>query len=289
MSFLVTRPAAECVFRKRNAVAFRASLNAAVVCGALTLLLTAVPARAQLFVHSLGDREFGQINLNTLTYNLIGRTSVEFFDIAFNPSGDLFGITGRPADRRLYQIDPTNAVTTLVGNHNVQNLNALAFRSDGVLFAAGAGTLYTMNPATGSVTSLGTMSGFNSAGDIAFDRNGNLYMTTTTNQLVSLNQLNGSATVVGDLGFDDVFGMAFDPDANIMYGISAASGGRRLFQINLTTGAGFAPLTYPSSINVGGGSFSREAVAIVVPEPTTLALLGVGCSMLGALVVRRRK
>jgi outer membrane protein assembly factor BamB len=247
-------------------------------------LLIASSANAQVFVHSLGDREFGTFNLTTLTYNQIGFTSVEMFDIAFDPSGNLFGIS---SGLDFYRINPLNAATTFVGSHNISAMNGLTFRRDGTLFAAATnGSLYTINTVTGSPTLLGSMSGFACAGDLAFDGSGNLYMTTTTNQLVRLNQSTGAATLIGNLNFTRVFGLAYDPDSDAMYGITDATGGRRFFQINLATGAGFNTLTYPTSINIGGGSFFRESVTVAAPEPTVAGLMLVGG--IGLLQKRRK-
>jgi hypothetical protein len=53
----------------------------------------------------------------------------------------------------------------------------------------------------------GNLSGFFSAGDLAFDAAGTLYLTTTTNQLVKVDLATGSATLIGPLAFADVFGM----------------------------------------------------------------------------------
>jgi len=57
--------------------------------------------------------------------------------------------------------------------------------SNGTLYAAGS-SLYQINTGTGHGTTVGTgnLSGSSSAGDLAFDTNGNLFLSTTNNELV---------------------------------------------------------------------------------------------------------
>ena len=46
-------------------------------------------------------------------------------DIAFSPSGELFGVTFT----HLYRIDPTTAVSELIGSLGIDAFNALEFCS----------------------------------------------------------------------------------------------------------------------------------------------------------------
>src|SRR5262249_7030931 len=134
------------------------------------------------------------------------------FDIAFDPAGALYGVDARST---LYRIDPTNAATTRVGPVGAA-INALVFAPDGTLYGAGR-SLYRIDPATGAGTRIGSFHGLRSAGDLAFDGAGKLYLSTTTNRLARVDPVSGSAAVIGPIGFRRIFGLAFGPDG-VMYG-----------------------------------------------------------------------
>ncbi len=203
-------------------------------------------------------------------------------DLAFDPSGNLYGISFT----NLYQINSTTAQTTLVGSLRLTgvNANALVFGTDGTLYAAANNTtnLYSVNVATGAATSLGT-DGFSSAGDLAFNK-GNLFLSSTTDQLVKigLNPVNGTA--VGPFGVPNAFGLGTELATGgngILYGIS----GTEILSINTTTGAATALIDYGGKglgasfgaaffSEAGAGSTPPPPPPGTVPEPASLFLFG---------------
>lgn len=274
-------------------------------CAATAVLLLAPGTSfAQVYVHGLRDvpngtatnsSSFGVFDLSTNTYQNIGATTVRFFDIAFDQNGTLFGIQATGAT---YLINPDTAATTQLAMAGAA-LNAAAFRpTDGTLFVVGTALggnttqaynqLYTLNPFTGALNGLGQIGGYESAGDLAFDINNTMYLTTTTGDFIRVNQTNGAATLIGNTGFTNVFGLAYDREAQTMYGITNADGGRQFFTINTATGQGTALSTYSAPFNFGGGSFRNEAGSVAAPEPSALGLLLPVIGLTGC-VIRRRK
>lgn len=152
------------------------------------------------------------IDVPTGDVSVRGTMSRRMFDIAFDPSGALYGVDGGST---LFRIDPNTGATTRVGRVGAE-INALVFAPDGTLYGAGR-RLFRIDPATGAGTRIGSFRGLQSAGDLAFDGAGTLYMTSTTNRLARVDRVGGSAAVIGRLGVRDVFGLAFGPDG-VMYG-----------------------------------------------------------------------
>ena len=164
--------------------------------------------------------------------HLIGKMSVVMFDIAFDKSGNLYGVDGS-GSANLYRINTSNAKVTKVGAVGFF-VNALTFGSNGTLYGAGNNTFLKINTATGRGTAIGSLGSNTSAGDLAFDNKGNLYLSTTADKLVKVNPSSGTSTVIGSIGFQQVFGLGFS--GGVMYGVSNKT--EQSFKINLSTGRG---------------------------------------------------
>ena len=195
----------------------------------------------------------GRVDVATGSVSVIGNMGVVMTDIAFNPTGQLFGLsfTG------FYSINPTTAAATFIGNHSVPGGNALVFATDGTLYAAGFGSqsLFTINPATGAGTNLGNISA-SSGGDLAFN-GGNLFLATSTNALLSINLANlATSAVVGPFGVSGVFGLATGDD-----GVLYAVAGTQIFTVNTATGAATNPINdFGQGLGgANGQSFFTEA------------------------------
>lgn len=227
----------------------------------------------------------GTYDIATDTVNVIGNMGAVMTDIAFDPSGNLFGITFDA----LYSIDSTSASATLIGNHGISGGNALVFGSDGTLYGAGFATtnLFSINAGTGAGTAVGDM-GFTSAGDLAFN-SGNFFLSanaSSNDTLIDINQTTYAGTAVGSFGFDDVFGLA-TADDGLLYGLS----GTDVLNIDTLTGAGAIVGSYAGaglgpafgSSFIGEASPDPEGGPTPIPEPATILLISGGLAGLAGL------
>jgi uncharacterized protein YfiM (DUF2279 family) len=233
--------------RSRNNF-MKKSLNWFLVGALLAAGSLAMSARAQNNVVYAAEfnqsaNRFGTINLlngNFTQIASIGSTLIN--DIAYCPTnGMLYGISNTTA---LVTFNITNGAITTIGSL-VSGIESLAFRpSDGVLFGCTQSKLYTINPANGTATSVGSFGSPPNLGttgqNIRFAQDGNLYVsnTGTNTDIYRVNTTNGAATWMGEaVGYPYL--MLENASSN-MYGVfvnlgSTANGSPELVTLNLSS------------------------------------------------------
>jgi hypothetical protein len=101
--------------------------------------------------------------------------------------------------------------------------------------------LYTLNPATGTATLVGTDATSMAMIDIAINCQGDMYgHDIITDSIYQIDPSDGSVTLIGATGVDSNFaqGMDFDNEAGVLYAWTYQGGGANEFgTINLGTGA----------------------------------------------------
>ncbi len=209
----------------------------------------------------------GTVDVATGAYTQIGNAGVVLTDIAFDPSGNLWGVSFS----QLYSINKTTGAVTPVGTGiGFSGNNSLVFSSTGTLYAGSdtSTNLYTINTSTGVASSLGS-TGFYSAGDLAFN-GGNLYLSDKNDKLVLINLASlGSSSEIGPgFGYSLVYGLA-TAENGVLYGVA----GNTVFSVNTATGIGTFVTNYSGLSTAYGSAFFAEAQ---VPEPATMLLLGLG-------------
>ena len=168
----------------------------------------AMSARAQSNVvyaaeYNQSTNRFGTINLLNGSFTKISSFgSALINDIAYCPTnGVLYGISNTTA---LVTFNQTNGTITTVASLSVGSIESLAFRpSDGALFGATSSKLYTINPANGTATSVGSYGSphnLNTGQNIRFANDGNLYVsnTSTNTDIYRINTTSGAATWMGE-------------------------------------------------------------------------------------------
>jgi hypothetical protein len=243
------------------------------------------------------------VDVATGTVAALGNPGVIMADIAFDPSGNLYGIS----EDKLYRIDTSSATTiaspTLVGNMGIYS-QSLVFGADGTLYTA-TSELYTLSTTTGQATLVGSGgyaygTPYGLTGDLAFI-GGQLYLTaastdfdtqTSYEDLVALDTGNGHGTLIGHLGsnpgtgFLTVWGLA-TPDNVTLYGVA----GRQVISIDPATATGTLlvndygqpPFQFLNGAN--GAAIGTEAAPI--PLPAAAWLIAPAFGLLAPWIRRR--
>ncbi|HEY5893871.1 MAG TPA: hypothetical protein VIT91_11625 [Chthoniobacterales bacterium] len=245
-----------------------------IIASAFLIAANCTIASPSLYIDDASGR-LGIVDVSTGTTTIVGSMGTALTDIAFAPNGDLYGLSFT----NLYRINSQTAALTPIGPHGISGGNALVFGTNGILYGAGNTStgLFSINISTGAATLLGNI-GFRSSGDLAFN-NGQLYLSSTTNQLVQINQATFAGTALGPLGFSSVFGLATGDDG-VLYGLS----GTQIFSVNPSTMAVTPVVNYQGHglSQAYGTTFISEAV----PEPSAILLTAPG--FVGIVLLRGR-
>ncbi|MBP0020452.1 MAG: PEP-CTERM sorting domain-containing protein [Cyanobacteria bacterium SBLK] len=234
---------------------------------------TTLPALGATAYLGSSSGSFGTVDTTTGIFTQIG-TTPQFFDIAVANSTLGYGVTGLG---ELYSINLANASTTLIGNTGV-SVNGLGFDDSGNLFATGTSSFYSIDLGTGAASQIASISGFSSAGDIAFD-GGQFFATSSSGNLFSFNADGTNQTNIGAIGFGDVWGLTYSQGE--LFGYTASGD---ILTIDMTTGAG---IDIGNVIGLSGRIYGSAPTSESVPEPTSI--LGAAAAFGLAGLLRKKK
>ena len=160
-------------------------------------------------------------------------------DIAVDQDGKMIGISFT----RVYSVDPQTAKCTYLSNLD-RSFNGMSFvigKTPKLVGAAGDGTLYEIDPASGKTSPLGQFgAGLRSSGDLVSISGVGTFatvvkstVTAEIDKLAQIDEATGKATVIGETGFRDVWGLGYFRDK--IYGFTKAS---ELVELDRRTGKG---------------------------------------------------
>lgn len=133
----------------------------------------------------------------------VGQFQTPLNDIAVDPyDGRLFAVG---ADQRLYRIDLGNSsrATSIVPMGSLVGgpFHTLAFRHDGALFASNGSSIFRVDAATATTHWVANMPpGVRVSGDVVFDRQGRLLVSTSSRQLYRFDFDSARWTHIGETG-----------------------------------------------------------------------------------------
>jgi hypothetical protein len=176
------------------------------------------PGDDSVWAHS--NRRLYRVDPGTLAVTEVGAIQFsdginQLTDLAVDRLGGVVGIS----TRQLYRIDKTTADATLLAQLP-EAYNGLSYVDDGaggeaLVAAAQDGSLYRLDETTGDATLVGGYGGgLTSGGDLVFIYGEGLLATVTsagwtTDRLARIDLATGAATVIGDTGHAQLFGIGY--------------------------------------------------------------------------------
>ena len=257
------------------------------------------------FVVDYTDGELVKIELDNPENEIaIGTSMNHLTDAEFGSNNVLYALPR--VGTQFYQIDTTTATINQIGTSTPLTghmWSGLAYDvTTSTLYASSttgnsASAIYTIDVSTGTASHIGTTTTAQSVADIAFDNSGQMYAHNLSNTIYLIDKTNGSATLLGNTGFNAAgpwHGLDYSFHNNTMYmaTYNSITWDKTVRSVNLTTGN----TTSEGTINhfVGGfaiihaespGPGSPEPNITVEPESLIFDTTAVGSSSVNMLSI----
>ena len=231
------------------------------------------------FVVDYTDGELVKIELDNPENEIaIGTSMNHLIDLEFGSNNILYALPR--VGTQFYQIDTTTAAINQIGTSTPLTghmWSGLAYDvTTSTLYASSttgnsASSIYTIDVSTGTTSHIGTTTTAQSVADIAFDNSGQMYAHNLSNTIYLIDKTNGSATLLGNTGFNAAgpwHGLDYSFHNNTMYmaTYNSITWEKTVRSVNLTTGN----TTSEGTINHFVGGFSiihAESPGPGSPEP----------------------
>ncbi len=274
-----------------------------VTLGVLVLFCGAPAAAAPIYAiaQDLDISEFWRYStVSPYTVTLINNnfSPLTVYGIDFDQAGTLWGVNNADLGRSYGTINTSTGVYSslgpLTGIPMAEHISGLAINHNTGVFYVSTSTatgftvgpsdysaLYTLNPATGAATLIGTEKAAQSVQEIAFDAAGDLFaIDAGTQSLYSMSSTTAAVSLIGSiqgvpdgiggfLRFRDMTGMKFDLSTGILYAVLHADpSDGALVTINPANGS-------ETVLNLGFGGLTEEIAipSAATPEPGSFWLL----------------
>jgi hypothetical protein len=159
-------------------------------------------------VYAHSDTRLYLVDFFAGTYEDLGETVDQLWDIDTHPDGTLYGIAGN----YLHTYNPGTGTWTQAPQalSFTETANGFCIDNDGTAFATTAFTLRTVDLDTGASNSIGSMAPASSSGDCVVNKGNVLFMSsnhTTPDSFARIDGDTGASTIVGQTGFDGIWGL----------------------------------------------------------------------------------
>lgn len=261
------------------------------VCAVLSAVV-AEGARPGLYgISDLAAREVIHIDVDAMVATHLGPhgADIAYAGLAYDPGSDRMYAVSGSGRRALYLIDTENGAASVIGDHGIRYIGALAFDSrNSVLYGAStwdgnSPALYRLDVETGDATRVGDTGA--SLEGLAYDVRRDRLVGVQPHggarllEIFEVDRSTGATSLIATSGHLNSCGFAHDPDRDLFWANDATS--RALFSYDPTNCFAWARHV-PTGADLG--QFIGLAY-VPVPESTTLLLLGLG----GLAVIRRRR
>jgi hypothetical protein len=224
------------------------------------------------------DSQFGTVDLSTGMFTSVGTLGAPN---ALGSLGEYNGIVYTASyhtqPNTVFEVNTTNASLTALATSDVDYFG-LGSMLTGLYAVDTNHNLYSINPSTGAPTLIGP-TGLTHGSAEGMSTGSSVLYYTDNSSLYSINTATGAATLIGSTG-----GASYDGLVTVN---GTLYGGQTLpdSEIDTLNPATGAATTGPAIM--GANSFEYGLAPVLpVPEPSTLALLGVGTIALTAVGVR---
>jgi streptogramin lyase len=234
----------------------------------ITPLGLAVDSNGVLYAGSLNNSNIFQVGSNgSLNQFAFGFPLNAPVGMVFGTGGNLFTTSQNGSQNEVIRILP-NGTASVFATDGTNGSKGLAVDSDGNVYAAtGSGEVFKI-AADGSVSNFAAIR--NEFG-LAFDHNGNLFVSDNIDNTISEVTPGGSISTFVSSGLNHPEGLAFDPSGNLFV---ADNGDNAILRIT----PGGSVSTFASGLN--GPDFLAFA-----PEPSSMTVLAVIAS---SILLKRR-